>query len=735
MNHPPRILKVAVPAPLYQSFDYLAPANLATPLQPGMRLRIPFGRRRLVGVLLDVVSHSDLPNARLKAALDCLDDTALLPDDLLNLARWASAYYHHPVGEVMQQLLPPGLRRGQPGELSQPARWRITESGAQIHLDTLKRAPRQRSLLTLAQTGESIDESALEKPLAPWRQALHTLEQKGWLRQETSAPAQPAPPQPQSALPELNAEQARAVDEIVAALGTFATFLLDGVTGSGKTEVYLRAAQQALALGRQVLVLVPEIGLTPQFVQRFTERFGIAPVVLHSNLSEGERSRAWLAAREGSAQLILGTRSAVFTPMAAPGLIIVDEEHDPSFKQQDGFRYSARDLAVVRAKNLSVPVVLGSATPSLETLYNADSGRYRRLELPKRARAAATPTYELLDIRGQKLKGKLSPPLLGLIKKHLDAQGQVLVFLNRRGFAPSLLCHDCGWLALCKRCDVRFTFHRRDNLLRCHHCGAEQRPPEHCAACGSTALLPLGLGTERIDEELSAMFPEANVLRIDRDTTRRRGAMSALMQQAHGGEHRILVGTQMLAKGHDFPDITLVAVVDIDQGLFSADFRGPERMAQLLIQVAGRAGRADKPGHVAIQTHHPEHPLFRTLLGEGYHAMARAALEERKAAQLPPFTAMALFRAEATHRERPVKFLSDVQQILRNAGNGRIELAGPIPAPMEKRAGKFRYQLMIQASQRGPLHHALEQAMPQIDDLPSARGVRWSLDVDPVDAD
>lgn len=735
MNHPPRILKVAVPAPLHQSFDYLAPTNLAMDLQPGMRLRIPFGRRRLIGVLLDIVSHSELPKSKLKAAFDCLDDSALLPDDLLALARWAASYYHHPIGEVIQQLLPPGLRRGQPGELRQPVRWRLTASGEQIDIDALQRSPRQRSLMAIAKKNAVIEEEALEKPLASWRNALRALEQKGWLRQDTDSASTPDNAAPQVPLPQLNAEQARAVEEIVAALGTFTTFLLDGVTGSGKTEVYLRAAQQALALGCQVLVLVPEIGLTPQFIQRFTERFGVAPVVLHSNLSEGERSRAWLAARSGGAQLILGTRSAVFTPMASPGLIIVDEEHDTSFKQQDGFRYSARDLAVMRGKNLNVPVVLGSATPSLETLYNADSGRYRRLELPNRARAAATPSYELLDIRGQRLKGNLSPALLALIKTHLDAQGQVLVFLNRRGFAPALLCHDCGWLALCSRCDVRFTYHRRDNLLRCHHCGSEQRPPEHCTACDSTALLPLGLGTERIDEGLKELFPEANVLRIDRDTTRRKGAMTDLMERAHGGEHRILVGTQMLAKGHDFPGITLVAVVDIDQGLFSADFRGPERMAQLLIQVAGRAGRADKPGHVAIQTHHPEHPLFRTLLRDGYHAMARGALEERRAAQLPPFAAMALFRAEAARKERPVQFLTDVHGLLHRAGDHDVTLAGPLPAPMEKRAGKFRYQLVIQSPHRGHLHHALDQAMSQIDQLPSARGVRWSLDVDPVDLD
>lgn len=700
-----------------------------------MRLRIPFGRRRLIGVLLDVSSSSDYPKEKLKAALDCLDEEALLTPDLMRLAQWAASYYHHPIGEVIQQLLPPGLRRGSSADAEQTRVWELTAEGRTVDLESLKRAPRQRFLMELAQRESRFPEDVLEKPLATWRNALQALEQKGWLSMSAGPPRSSVTPTAEEQPKKLNTHQSEAVRQIVSSLGAFGCFLLEGVTGSGKTEVYLEAADAALRQNRQVLVLVPEIGLTPQLIERFHRRFGVAPVALHSSLSDGERNRAWLAARNGEAKLILGTRSAVFTPLASPGLIIVDEEHDGSFKQQDGFRYSARDLAVMRGKLLNVPVVLGSATPSLETLFNVHAGRYRLVQLPERARAAAPPSFELLDIRGQRLKGKLSPGLLAMIKRHLAAGDQILVFLNRRGFAPALLCHDCGWLAVCSRCDARFTYHRHEHLLRCHHCGSEQRLPEHCPGCGSGGLIPLGLGTERIDEELAAAFPEANVLRIDRDTTRRKGAMKTLLEQAHGGDHRILVGTQMLAKGHDFPGITLVAVVDIDQGLFSADFRGTERMAQLLIQVAGRAGRADRPGHVVIQTHHPEHPLFRLLLQHGYPAFAQNALQDRQAAALPPYTAMALFRAEATRRERPVEFLNDLRSLLRSNPQSEIEIAGPMPAPMEKRAGKYRYQLLLQSSQRGHLHSALARLMAQIDSLPSIRGVRWSVDVDPLDLD
>lgn len=736
MKTPDTILKIAVPTPLYRSFDYLAPREATVKLEAGMRLRIPFGRRHLIGVLLDVASHSDLPREKLKAALELLDNEALLPPDLMKLARWAASYYQHPIGEVIQQFIPPGLRRGDVSNDNILIGWRLTQHGRALTGDMFARAPRQRELIERLKTQSHVLREALPTPFAQWRAAIAALSEKGVIEQhniETQCE------QPRLDIPSLTLsdEQAAAVETICASLNKFSTFLLEGITGSGKTEVYLQCARAALALGQQVLVLVPEIGLTPQFVDRFRQRFGITPVTLHSNLNDGERSRAWLAARRGDAKLILGTRSAIFTPLLKPGLIVVDEEHDGSFKQQDGFRYSARDLAVVRGKALNIPVILGSATPSIESLQNAASNRYRRLSLTRRARGAALPSFELLDIRGQRLKGKLSPHILAMIGEHLDKGGQALVFLNRRGFAPTMLCHDCGWIAQCHRCDVRLTFHRGENMLRCHHCGSEQRTPNQCGACASTSLMPLGLGTERIDETLAAMFPDAEVLRIDRDTTRRRGAMEDLMEKAHSGRHRILVGTQMLAKGHDFPEVTLVAVVDIDQGLFSADFRATERTAQLLLQVAGRAGRADKPGHVVIQTHQPEHPLLRLLLSEGYPAFARAALDERREAGLPPFTAMAIFRAEATQRERPTRFLDDVRCALQLdlAQNPQhpLEIAGPLPAPMEKRAGKFRHQLIIQATQRRVLHHALENAVAQIDTFPSARGVRWSLDVDPIE--
>ncbi len=540
----------------------------------------------------------------------------------------------------------------------------------------------------------------------------------------------------QAELP-LNPEQRAAFEAVRASHGGFHCFLLAGVTGSGKTEVYLQLIRETLAAGRQALVLIPEINLGPQTLARFERRFNARIALLHSALTDRERLDAWLAARDGEADIVIGTRSALFTPLKRPGLIIVDEEHDASYKQQDGLRYHARDLALVRARLENVPILLGSATPALESLHNAQAGRYGLLRLTQRAGGAHPPKFIRLDVKSMPLDAGLSRPLQQAIGDTLAAGQQVLVFLNRRGFAPTLLCHDCGWISQCPRCDARMTVHQGSGELRCHHCDHRQRPPMNCPQCGKLDLRPVGAGTERAEERLRILFPNHPVLRIDRDSTSRKHAMRDLFATINSGEPCILVGTQMLAKGHHFPRVTLVAILDADGGLFSADFRASERMAQQIVQVAGRAGRAEEPGRVLIQTHLADHPLLVQLTEDGYFAFAEQALSERRAAGLPPFAHLALLRAEAHKPGQAEAFLdsacSAAEQLLEQMGGPEVELLGPVPAPMERRAGKHRAQLLLQCMSRAPLHRLLTPWLQSLEQLPGGRQVRWSLDIDPID--
>jgi len=522
------------------------------------------------------------------------------------------------------------------------------------------------------------------------------------------------------------------VDSIIDSLGQYMTYLLEGVTGSGKTEVYLHCIEACIKQGRQALVLIPEIGLTPQMIQRFSKRLSGRIGVLHSGLSDSERLQTWLAARSGELDVVLGTRSAIFTAMKDIGLIIVDEEHDASYKQQDSFRYSARDLAIWRASQNNSPIVLGSATPSLESLSNTERDRYQKLSLTQRAGNAIPPQLKLLDMRSQPIEEGLSHRLLQVMKTHLDNDQQVLLFLNRRGFSPTLMCHDCGWMAHCPRCETNMTYHHSDKRLRCHHCGSDRRAEHTCGNCQSENLLNIGTGTERIEVALQERFEDVEVIRIDRDTTRRKGSLEKLLQKVQHGKRQILIGTQMLAKGHHFPNVTMVGIIDADQGLHSPEFRAPERMAQLILQVAGRAGRAEQPGEVYIQTHHPDHPQVLTLIQSGYPEFARQLLAERKEVGLPPYTAMAIFRAEAVDRHSPQDFLQQVRDCLAQSANAQIQLYGAMPAPMEKRAGRFRSQLIVQASSRAGLQAFLASGLEQIENIKASK-VRWSLDVDPID--
>jgi primosomal protein N' (replication factor Y) len=728
LNKP--ILRVAVPSPLYRSFDYLAPAGIdPDTLQPGMRVRIPFGRRSVIGLLLENCADTRIETGKLRQATALLDSEPVITADVLAMVQWASAYYHHPIGEALAAALPVLLRQGSPPDHAAAAVWRLTAAGAAVDLQTLTRATRQAAVLSRLQAYPAgLAREELDAPAS----VLQVLDDKGWIERCSE---QPAPPRNGPCEPghQLNPAQQQACTSMLGSLGRFNSFLLEGVTGSGKTEVYLTLIEAVLARGEQALVLVPEIGLTPQLVERFRRRLGVPLAVLHSGLSDRERLAAWQQARSGTAPIVIGTRSAIFTPLLRPGLLIVDEEHDASLKQQDGFRYSARDLAVWRARHLDVPVILGSATPSLESLYNVEQQRYTRLELPERTGSANLPTVEILNIREQPLEHGLSIALMQRMRAHLDAAGQVLLFLNRRGFAPTLMCYDCDWVAECRRCDARMTWHQQDNRLHCHHCGSQRPVDTLCPACGGKELHPMGQGTERVEQALEAHFPDVERLRIDRDTTRRKGELKRLLARAESGEARLLLGTQMLAKGHHFPNVTLVGILDADHGLFSTDFRASERMAQLIVQVAGRAGRHDRPGTVVIQTRHPDHPLLQLLARQGYPAFARAALAERKAAALPPLTAIALLRAEASTAGTAMQFLEQAHRLLAGIGLGGVEVWGPVPATMERRGGRYRAQLLLQSARRGRLQQLLGQLALQLEQDRDSRRVRWSIDVDPVD--
>jgi primosomal protein N' (replication factor Y) len=720
-----RFLRVAVPSPIRKTLDYL-PILDEEPCVGG-RVGVSLGRRSVVGLVFDDAEESAVDGSRLKPISACLDVVPLFSKNILRLLTWASEYYQHPIGEVVFGALPGLLREGHPAEVKGLESFRLLDAGGEVDIALLKRSPRQVALLVLLKSEMSAE--ALDAAQDNWRPVMRKLVEKGWV-EVLNRPCLPPPEiAAQSLPPPLNAAQQDAVSTVTAAQDVFGVFLLDGVTGSGKTEVYLGIIESVLARGQQALVLVPEIGLTPQLLQRFQERFPVPIAVLHSGLSDRERLCAWLAAKNGDAPIVIGTRSAVFTPLARPGLIVLDEEHDLSFKQQEGFRYSARDVAVKRAQLEGLPVVLGSATPSLESLYNAAQGRYTRLELPERAGEARHPDIAVLDVRKQPMRDGLSAALVNAMRRHLEADGQVLLFLNRRGYAPTLLCHACGWVAKCKRCDAHMTLFAGQRRLRCHHCGAERVAEPACPECKATELIPVGAGTERLEERLRQEFPDVGIARIDRDTTRRKGAMQSLLDGVHDGSSRILVGTQMLAKGHHFPNVTLVGMVDVDQGLFSADFRGPERMAQLIVQVAGRAGRAERRGQVLIQTHHPDHPLLQVLLRDGYSAFAQAALDERKQAQLPPFHYMALLRAEAVDADGPLRFLQRARELA--AGTRGVQILGPVPAPMERRAGRYRAQLLLSAANRGAMHRLLTPWVLQLEAEKLGRKVRWSLDVDP----
>lgn len=721
------IVEVGVPIPKRRTFDYLLPDEMSAVV--GGRVSVSFGPRKLTGIVLAHKSQSEVELGRLKPIDQCLDQQPLFDAPLLKLLHWASEYYQHPIGEVLATALPVNLRKGQEASLKAISQWQLTEKGQTFTAEELgNRAKKQQLLLQAFQ--QNIPPAQLSELYTP--AVFKGLEEKALLEKVEKLPTlttdwankiqlTPAP------VP--NVEQALIITQMQLANG-FKCHLLEGITGSGKTEVYLQSIEPVLARGQQVLILVPEIGLTPQTVSRFESRFGLEVGVLHSGLNDQQRLNVWIKAKAGSLAIIIGTRSAIFTPMANPGMIIVDEEHDGSFKQQDSFRYHARDLAAMRANIDDIPLLLGSATPSLESLSNALKGKYQHFQLQQRAANAILPRYQLLDIKNQPLQYGLSMALKQRINQHLDMGNQVMIFLNRRGFSPAMICHQCGHVENCRRCDKSYTLHKQLNKLQCHHCGSARSIPRQCEECGSDQLTSLGVGTEQLEMGLSELFPKANTVRIDSDSVRGKDKLNQLLDDINQLKYQVLLGTQILAKGHHFSHVTLVAILDVDGALFSADFRAAENLAQLITQVAGRAGRAEKPGEVWLQTHHPEHPLLQDLVNNGYGHFARYALQERQHAHLPPFSFQALFKAEAHNAQQAFQFLADVSQLCQSQ---HVGVMGPLPALMEKRQGRFRMQLVLQSAHRSAIRQLLQHILPQVENLPLSGRVRWSLDVDPQD--
>lgn len=697
---------------------------------------MPFGRREVIAVVIQSTAESALTYKQLKPALEYLETEPVLPDTMFRALIWASEYYQHPVGDVFANAIPKLLRSGAPTlEIREVLRARAASDPDQ--LTALRRAPKQQQLHAFVESNGQVSADQIKRAgfsLSLVRQLEHKkLVERAEITADDSARLA-LTNKPSSAPLRLNSSQQDAVG-IINAGSDFHCYLLDGVTGSGKTEIYMQAMAKVLDAGAQCLLLVPEIGLTPQNLSRFQSRFSCPIVTLHSGMTDRERLRAWRIARSGEAGIVIGTRSAIFTPLARPGLIVIDEEHDSSFKQQDGLRYSARDFGIKRAQLESIPIVLGSATPSLESLHNAITGKFTHLKLTARAGNASKPRLRLSDISASQLDEGLSQELLIKIDKHLLQGNQVLLFINRRGFAPVLQCQQCGWASECTNCNARLTVHAKPPMLRCHHCEARAPIPSACPNCHARKLTTLGAGTQKMEAFLKARLSQTPVLRIDRDSTRGKRAFQALFDRINQGESCLLLGTQMLAKGHHFPDVTLVAILDADIGLFSPDFRGQEHMAQTIVQVAGRAGRAEKPGEVIIQTRHSQHPALVNLVNASYEDYARDLLQERAQSKMPPFAHLALLRIESTFPDRGFNFSRDslTQANALQTDFAGIELIGPLPAPMEKKAGRHRFQLHIKSSSRPVLLRYLQQLTQALERIKSPAQTRWSLDVDPLD--
>tara|TARA_R110002074_G_scaffold16182_5_gene54362 strand:+ start:483 stop:2765 length:2283 start_codon:yes stop_codon:yes gene_type:complete len=718
----PSTARIALNRPLRRLFDYIVPEGLA--VTPGQRVKIPFGRQQAIGLVVE--TNIEPPEGiTLKPLHNALEEWPALPDETFQLLSWASDYYQHPLGECLFTALPPALRKGRPAMEKAEDWWQACGSSAALPAN----AHKQKILLDwIAQHEQGTKTSDIIKAGFS-RPQLKALCDKDLIRAATPAKdISEGLPTETIAAPKLSDAQREAASQLPLPGDGFSASLLYGITGSGKTEIYLHYLKQNLTAKDQALVLVPEINLTPQTVARFQRYFGERILVWHSALNDSERLSAWLKIRNGEPIILIGTRSAVLLPFTSLKTLIVDEEHDSSYKQGEGFRYSGRDVAVYRAYLNHCPVILGSATPSLESYHNALGGKYQLIRLEERAGKALAPSISLLDIRSRPLEGGLSRPVLQALRQTLDSGNQALVFVNRRGFAPVMMCFDCGHMVECPRCDTRLTYHRRDRAMRCHHCDYQAPATETCPKCKSDAFKPVGQGTEQTEDILAASFPDTPIVRVDRDSTQRKGSIQSILKQVNSGKPCILVGTQMLAKGHDFPNVTLVIVINADGGLFSVDFRAPEQLVQTLLQVSGRAGRGSKSGKVVVQTCHSDHPLLKTLCHGRYLEMADQLLEEREAGQFPPFRAMAIFRAEADTMEQSLQILDSIKPLANAPG---IETWGPLPALIARRADRHRAQLVLNTDNRKRLNILLTGICQTLEGQRFSKGAKWMIDVDP----
>ncbi|MBT7410086.1 MAG: primosomal protein N' [Methylococcales bacterium] len=725
------IIQTIVNIPLRKCFDYLLPNEIdSTSVKVGMRVKVPFSGKSRVAIVVGIADTSEFDQAKLKSIESLIDQAVLFRETDLQLLRWISQYYIQPFSDVIFSSMPPLLKKGH--VYSKPVTHFYTLKQQDFKID--QRASKQLELVEIVTNSSvAVVEETLSIVGGNWRQALNALIKKGVLTKVTREDAElPVADNINKEIVYLNSEQQAVVDCVVNNGDGFKSYLLDGVTGSGKTEVYIELSKVVLKQNKQVLILVPEINLTPQFLKRFQARLAVNILVLHSGLSEKTRLESWMMATMNEQSVIIGTRSSILIPMYSLGMIIVDEEHDPSYKQQDRFKYNARDIAVKRAHLLNIPVILGSATPSMESFYNVEKNNYHYLMMNQRVGNAELPVIKLIDIKKRVLQGGVSTPLLKYIAQHLGREEQVLLFINRRGYSSVFLCGDCGWFAQCRHCDVRLTYHHYDQRLKCHCCGYQQQLVETCPDCGSSQLKMLGQGTEQIEEVLTKLFPKVDLIRIDRDSVRKKGMMEKCLELIHQKGAKILIGTQMLAKGHHFPNVTLVGVLQGDQGLFGVDFRSHERLAQLITQVSGRAGRAEKPGVVYIQSYTPEHIMWRDIVTHDYRAFARRTLLERLEVNMPPYSAQVLIRAESRMKVKSMNFLNQIKPFFQHQ-ESVVEVLGPIPALVEKKIGKYHAQLLVQANQKKELNRVLNHWLGWMEQNTLDKSVRWVLDVDPME--
>ena len=729
------LIDVLVPIPVLEKFSYLPAKGSRVLPKPGSRVLIPFGRRTLVGIVWKISKLDKSDKRKYKHIKEILDDSPLLDTNALKLAEWSSRYYHYPLGEIISYFFPPSLRKGEEAKFRQAKYLELTSRGEFLDMKSLEKAPAQKKLITLLQEKREVSIKSL-KAFGISSVSVKSLIDKGLIRSFSRelSPYKQLDDKKSLSLKKLNKEQLLAVSKINAAQDKNTTFLLDGITGSGKTEVYLQAIKEIVCQGKQALILIPEIGLAPQAEERFRDYFGDRVMSFHSAKNDREKLDAWLGAAKGLVDIIIGTRSSVFLPMKKLGIIVVDEEHDLSFKQMDKFRYSARDMALYRAKLEKIPVILASATPSLETLKNAKDVKFETLRLNRRATGASLPNINAIDLRGKELNEGMSNHLLEATESELEKGNQVLIFLNRRGYASSLICKSCGWISNCDRCDALMTVHKKPLKLQCHHCEAQKEFPDACPKCSSKDFLQYGYGTERIEEYLQVRFPKFKTLRIDSDSTRKKESLTGYFDLIKKGEPMILLGTQLLAKGHHFPNVTLVGILDADSGLFSADFRGSERVAQLMTQVSGRAGREEKPGQVIIQSYCPDHPQIEEIINGTYQTFAQRLLEERRASKTPPYSFQVKVYAESPKSIVSRDFIrSLINRIsIDNSLSKDLRIVGPLPSLMEKKSGVYRWELNIFSKNRSQLHKYLDLVQSKLYSPSISKQVRWSIDVDPL---